>query len=177
MANEAAPLILSALFGAEDFAWLDGLRRTYFPPERNHIAAHLTMFHHLPPSIEDELRRRLMSETDAVGLPDARVTGPLKLGRGTALRVACDDLVAIRGRLADAFAECLTPQDQAGFRPHVTIQNKVDPAVALALYDSMAAFVPRPLAIAGLAVWRYRGGPWEPVSRHMFNRSARSRRS
>ena len=24
------------------------------------------------------------------------------------------------------------------------------------------------LAIAGLAAWWYRGGPWEPLSRHMF---------
>ncbi|MBY0519244.1 MAG: M13 family metallopeptidase, partial [Sphingomonas sp.] len=29
-----APIIVSALFGATDFAYFDGLRRTHFPPER-----------------------------------------------------------------------------------------------------------------------------------------------
>jgi len=28
--------------------------------------------------------------------------------------------------------------------------------------------VPREVEIAGLASWWYRGGPWEPHSRHMF---------
>ena len=26
----------------------------------------------------------------------------------------------------------------------------------------------RPVELAGLATWWYRGGPWEPLSRHMF---------
>ena len=29
-------------------------------------------------------------------------------------------------------------------------------------------FRPRPLAIAGLAAWHYRGGPWEPAMTAMF---------
>jgi hypothetical protein len=63
----------------------------------------------------------------------------------------------------------LTPQDRAGWRPHVTIQNKVEPAEARALQQALEAdFRPRPLVIAGLASWWYRGGPWEPISRHMF---------
>jgi hypothetical protein len=63
----------------------------------------------------------------------------------------------------------LTPQDQAGWRPHVTVQNKVRPDVARTLLRALEAdFTPRPVAIAGLASWWYRGGPWEPLSRHMF---------
>ncbi|MGK3899645.1 hypothetical protein ABI062_15425, partial [Enterococcus faecium] len=54
-----APIIVSALFGDRDFAWLDGLRRAHFPPERNVLPAHLTLFHHLPPSVEHELRALL----------------------------------------------------------------------------------------------------------------------
>ena len=42
-------LIVTAAMGAEDFAWLDRQRRAYFPPERNQLSAHLTMFHALPP--------------------------------------------------------------------------------------------------------------------------------
>ena len=63
----------------------------------------------------------------------------------------------------------LTPQDQAGWRPHVTVQNKVRPDVARALLRTLEGdFTPRRLALAGLAAWWYRGGPWEPLSRHMF---------
>ncbi len=58
-----APLIVAAIFGAQDHMYLDGLRRTHFPPERNRLAAHLTLFHHLPPGIGPELKRRLTDLT------------------------------------------------------------------------------------------------------------------
>ncbi len=167
--NHAAPIIVTALFGKQDRAWFDTLRRMHFPPERNHLAAHLTMFHHLSPVLEAELRQRLVSETRRVPAPDARVAGLLSLGGGTAYRIESPALDDIRARLADAFAAMLIPQDAAPWRAHVTIQNKVTPAAAKALYNELNVdFRPRPVAIAGLATWWYRGGPWEPHSRHMF---------
>ena len=165
---EAAPLIVTATFAPADAAALTALRRAHFPPERNHLDAHLTLFHHLPPSIAEELKRRL-AEAARGPAPRAWLAGVQSLGRGVALRVESPDLAAIRAGLADAFAALLTPQDRAGWRPHVTIQNKVAPADARALYDRLAAgFVRRPLAIAGLASWWYRGGPWDAHSRHNF---------
>ena len=165
----AAPIIVTALLGDRDFAYFDALRRAHFPPERNQLAAHLTLFHHLPPSIEGELRRRLDGETRGAPTPDARATGVMSLGRGTAFAIASPDLAAIRERLAEAFATCLTPQDAAGWRPHITVQNKVAPAEAKALVATLSAdFRPHPVAIIGLATWWYRGGPWEPISRHRF---------
>lgn len=170
MSADAAPLIVSALFGAADFAWLDGLRRAHFPPERNVLAAHLTLFHHLPPSVEPELRQRLNAATRGHPAPAATIAAVMSLGRGVALRVDSSGLASIRRDLADAFAGLLTPQDAGGWRAHVTVQNKVTPDAARALRESLAAgFHPRPLAIAGLAVWRYRNGPWEAASRHMFS--------
>jgi hypothetical protein len=63
----------------------------------------------------------------------------------------------------------LTPQDAGGWRPHVTIQNKVAPSLAKLLLDALGKeFQPRDVEIAGLAAWYYRGGPWELISRHMF---------
>jgi len=51
----------------------------------------------------------------------------------------------------------------------VTVQNKVEPAEAKALLAKLSAgFLSRPVKIAGLASWWYRGGPWEAFSRHMF---------
>jgi len=91
------------------------------------------------------------------------------LGRGVALRVESPALMALREELADAFAGLLTPQDQARPRLHITVQNKVAPDAAKALAQALRRdFRPRPLAIAGLAAWHYRGGPWEPAMTAMF---------
>ena len=172
MSAESGPgasIIVSALFGDADFAWLDGLRRRHFPPERNVLAAHLTLFHHLPPSSADELKHRLAEETRGVRAPLARLAGLMSLGRGVAYRIDSVELAAIRARLAEAFVGLLTPQDAGGWRPHVTIQNKVQPSVAKLLMEGLSReFRPRSVEVAGLATWWYRGGPWEPLSRHMF---------
>ncbi|WP_419825895.1 2'-5' RNA ligase family protein [Sphingomonas sp.] len=161
-------MIVTALFAPADFAWLDGLRRAHFPPERNQLTAHLTLFHHLPPSAAPELDRRLKQAT-AGAPPAASITGPMSLGRGTALRVSSEELAAVRGAVAEAFHGLLTPQDAGGWRPHVTVQNKVEPAAARALVTELSVLSwPRPLGITGLAVWWYRGGPWELIRDYRF---------
>lgn len=166
---ERAPIIVTALFGREDQAFFDAERTAYFPPERNQLAAHLTMFHHLPPSLAPELRQRLTAETRGVPPPRARIADVMSLGRGVAYRIDSDELGAIRARLAAAFSGLLTPQDAGGWRAHVTVQNKVEPSVAKALLAELRAdFRPRPVEIAGLAAWWYRGGPWEMLSKHSF---------
>ncbi len=132
------------------------------------MPAHLTLFHHLPPTIEPELGRRLTVAT-AGRPPAATIAGIVDLGGGTALRVDSEALTAIRDALSDAFHGLLTPQDQAGWRPHVTIQNKVQAKEARALQQRLrAGFIARPLAINGLAAWRYRDGPWEAIRRWPF---------
>ncbi|MCA1749475.1 MAG: 2'-5' RNA ligase family protein [Parasphingopyxis sp.] len=163
-----APIVVTALFGEADFAWLDGLRRAHFPPERNLVPAHLTLFHHLPPSLDAEIRRRLAGIARGPR-PQASIERVMLQARGVAFALRSPELEDMRASLADAFAGMLTPQDQHGWRPHVTIQNKVDPGEAKALHRRLSAeFEARPLAIAGLAAWAYRGGPWEPHSRHPF---------
>jgi hypothetical protein len=132
------------------------------------VPAHLTLFHHLPPGIEAELGHRLATYT-AVARPKAMIAGVMNLGGGTAFRVESEELEDIRADLAFAFKGLLTPQDQAPWRPHITIQNKVEPRTAKALQDQLrATFEPRPLKITGLQSWRYLGGPWEPIKKHSF---------
>jgi 2'-5' RNA ligase len=156
------------MFGDGDNGWLQELRRTHFPPERNHVPAHLTLFHHLAPSLERELLDRLAGYA-ATPPPRATLTGIMDLGRGTAFRVESEELADIRCDLALALRGMLTPQDQAPWRPHVTIQNKVEPEAAKALQQQLrATFEPCPLAIKGLAAWRYIGGPWEPLRSYTF---------
>jgi hypothetical protein len=157
------PIIVTATFGDGDNGWLQELRRTHYPAERNRVPAHLTLFRQLPPSIEGELATRLGRIT-AARPPRAVIARVIDLGEGTALDIDSDELEAIRGELAEAFHGLLMPQDQAPWRPHVTIQNKVEPREARALQRLLrAGFEPRPLAIRGLAAWRYVDGPWEAI--------------
>jgi hypothetical protein len=164
----SGPLIVIAELGGDDFRWLDGLRRKYFPPERNQLAAHLTMFHALPPFVEAEARHRL-AELSKNPPPRALVTGLMDLGGGVAYRVASDDLDDIRAELKAGFHGLLTAQDAGGWRPHVTIQNKVAPKVARELLQELGSrFDQRPLAISGLGLHRYLGGPWEALAQYPF---------
>ena len=159
----SAALIVTAELGSEDLAWLDALRRRHYPLERNRVLAHLTMFHALAPSAEREVRGRL-AEFAAGAAPTARIAGLMDLGGGVAFRVVSDDLDAIRQELAHDLHGLLGAQDAGGWRPHVTIQNKVAPKVARELLDSLEREIqPRPLRIAGLGLHRYLGGPWETL--------------
>jgi hypothetical protein len=164
------PLIVTAELGREDFAWLDALRRRHYPPERNRLPAHLTMFHALPPSAEQEVRARL-AELAADPAPAAAIAGVTDLGGGVALRVVSEALDAMRNELAGRFHGLLSAQDSGGWRPHVTIQNKVDPKAARVLRQSLEHdFQPRPLRIAGLGLHRYLGGPWETLRVYPFRK-------
>ena len=161
-------LIVTAELGQRELGWLDGLRKKHFPPERNQLQAHLTMFHALPPSAEAEARARLSS---LARLPPTRalVAGLMDLGGGVAVRIVSDELDRIRAELAECFHGLLTAQDKAGWRPHVTIQNKVAPRVARELRETLErSFEQRPLAISGLGLHRYLGGPWERLATYTF---------
>lgn len=164
-------LIVTAELAPADLAWLDALRRRHFPPERNQLPAHLTMFHALPPSAEGQMRR-LLGRHSTASAPRATLAGLMNLGSGVAFRIVSDDLEAIRADLAEQCHGLLSAQDAAGWRPHVTIQNKVKPSVARALLSELEKdFRPRPLGIGGLALHRYLGGPWEAVARYPFRGS------
>lgn len=161
-------LIVTAELAPADLAWLDALRRHHYPAERNRLPAHLTMFHALPPSLESEARHRLAQAARRIP-PLATVAGLMDLGGGVAFRVVSEDLDRIREELAVAFHGMLGAQDSGGWRPHVTIQNKVPNREAKALLGTLAqGFQPRPLGISGLGLHRYLGGPWETVQAWAF---------
>ena len=120
----AGALIVTAELAAEDLAWLDSLRRRHYPPERNRVPAHLTLFHALAPSAEDEARRRLAGQS-ARPAPAVRIAGLMDLGGGVAFRVVSDELDTIRDELADDLHGLLGAQDSGGWRPHVTIRTRL----------------------------------------------------
>ena len=164
-----APIIITAEMGKADQAWANALRREHFPPERNYLDAHITLFHHLPPGHLPEIKSRLAAVASECPPPVAWLSEVLLLGRGVAYRIDSPELLAIRDELAHEFRGLLIPQDQARPRLHITVQNKVEPPVAKALHAQLAAeFKPRSLAISGLAADYYRGGPWENIGRWSF---------
>ena len=164
----AGALIVTAELGREDQVWLDRMRRTHFPPERSLLPAHLTVFHALPPSAEAEARHRLADAARGPA-PPAMIGGLMDLGGGVAFRIVSDELDRIRDDLSEAFRGLLSAQDSQGWRPHVTIQNKVAPKVARALIEELEkSFEPRRLTIRGLGLHRYLGGPWERLADYSF---------
>ena len=166
-----APLILTLALDDAAQAHFDALRRQHFPPKINHLAAHLTLFHHLLGSELDAVRAGLRAQCLAQAALPLRVTGLRSLGRGVAFTLENEELRALHRQLQTAFAAHLTPQDQQKLQPHVTVQNKVDPAAARQLLSGLqAGFEPFDAVGTGLHLWAYRGGPWESLAEFSFGR-------
>jgi hypothetical protein len=163
------PFIVTAELPGDIHAWADGLRRSHFPPERNHLEAHVTLFHALAPSLRHELKPLLASLAGDFAAPEARVTGLMDLGKGTAIALESPAMLRIRSHIADHFHGALTAQDDHPIRLHVTIQNKVTREAAKALQQALSVTLPlRRFRFAGLGLHLYRGGPWEAVGRWPF---------
>ncbi len=149
--------------------WANGLRQAHFPPERNHLAAHVTLFHALPPSCEPELRACLARIARANAPVAARLTRVMNLGKGTAFEIASRGMLDLRDEIADHFHGMLTSQDQHRPRLHVTVQNKVTPGKARLLQTELdMTFQPHDFSFRALAMHAYLGGPWQHLCDHPF---------
>lgn len=173
--SSPAPLIVTATLPGDIQAWADHLRTTHFPPERNFLKAHVTLFHALPPMLLEEVRSLMATLAGDTSPIDARIDAVMDLGGGTALRILSPQMFDLRAQIADHFHGMLSAQDQSKPRLHITVQNKVVRAQARALQDELAAgFAPRDFSFTGLALHHYRGGPWEAAGQWSFRRRYRS---
>jgi 2'-5' RNA ligase len=157
-----SPLVLTLELDRTTFEQVNALRQQYFPPDRNLIPAHVTLFHALPGDREQEISQSLQtlcaqSTRIALSLPALRF-----LGNGVAIEIDAPALVQLRQTLAERWSDWLTRQDRQGYRPHITIQNKVTAVEAQRTYEALKA---RWQALdgygEGLLLWHYRGGPWQ----------------
>lgn len=163
------PLLITLALDAATSARLNAERRAHFPPERNFLDAHLTLFHKLPATLASEIRQFLSEMAASQSPVPLRAIGYRSLGRGVALDFDAPELNALHRRIAERFAAYLTPQDKQKLRPHVTIQNKVDPAAAKELLtEKQRSFAPFAALGTGFALWRYDGGPWEEMKIFSF---------
>ena len=167
-----APLVVTLLLDPQASARFDALRRAHFPPERNHLQAHVTLFHALPGAQLARVRNDLAQVAQRPPFP-VTVARVRSLGRGVAYDLRDAGLDAVRAELARRWAAELTPQDARPHRAHVTVQNKVDPHTARALLAELqTGFAPYAVTAVGLALWRYLGGPWEPLGDYRFSPAA-----
>ena len=165
----AAPLIVTLALDDAAQTYFNALRRQHFPPAINYLAAHLTLFHHLPGTAPKTVAAQLREICRAQRPLPLLVTGLRSLGRGVAFTLENEELRDLHRRLQTAFATQLTPQDQQKLQPHVTIQNKVEPAAARQLLAELQAeFAPFGAVGTGLHLWAYRSGPWESLAELPF---------
>jgi len=169
MNPRSAPLLVTAELPRDIYAWAEGLRRAHYPPERNRVRAHVTLFHALPPSVEDEVRRLIAQIVAEHEPPEATVSGLMPLGGGTAFAIHSPALSDIHLEMVERLHGVLSAQDRAPRKLHVTIQNKVEPTAARALQAELARdFHPRDFAFAALSLHRYLGGLWEDAGTWPF---------
>ncbi|OKH25864.1 2'-5' RNA ligase family protein [Chroogloeocystis siderophila] len=165
----SSPLILTLKLDRITFEVFNELRQQHFPPERNFLPAHITLFHALPGEEELSIQQTLQSlSTDTASLP-LLFSKPRFLGKGVAIEVKCSELVQLRQQLAATWNMWLSQQDQQRYQPHVTIQNKVTSEEARQLYNQLVSnwdFING--YGEGLLLWYYKGGPWELAGEFNF---------
>lgn len=166
---EMPPLILTLQLDSQSFEQFNQLRQQHFPPERNVLPAHVTLFHQLPGQHQSEIEQVLYqqcAQSPILNLTFARVRS---LGRGVAIEVDSPQLIQLRQNLAKTWQNWLSRQDQQGYRPHITIQNKASSEAARQLYEQLSEqWQPGQGHGEGLLLWRYLGGPWELVQQFEF---------
>ncbi len=165
-----APLLVTAELPRDVLAWADALRRAHYPPERNRLRAHVTLFHALPPSVEGEIVQTL-NDLAANPAPEASARGLLKLEQGTAIRIESPGMVELHGAIAQRMHGLLPRQDTRSLQLHVTVQNKVSQREAQALQCELAVTLqPRSFRFRGFGLYAWEAGLWRPIKMIIFRR-------
>ncbi|RVU02888.1 2'-5' RNA ligase family protein [Mucilaginibacter limnophilus] len=158
-------LILTLKLDSLSQTFFDEQRKRYFPPERNFLNAHLTLFHQLPDTAGTmQVVGNIKQEQFKCD-----VTGLLFLGAGVAYKIESLALNALHNKLKHDLLEHLIQQDKQGFRPHITIQNKVPAETAKQLFNGLTlSFKPFRVKATGFELWRYVDGYWQHVVFYPF---------
>jgi 2'-5' RNA ligase len=167
-AGPARPLVVTLEIDEPAQARFDSERAALFPAGRTQVGAHVTLFHAVPASIEPVVLAELAAAAAAREPFPIEVRELMSLGRGVAYRLRSAELLSLHRGLQLRWWEQLSPQDRQGYRPHVTVQNKVSPEVAhRALGQLRQRFEPFSITARAVRLWRYDGarGPSASGSR------------
>ncbi|OJD32000.1 rna ligase cyclic nucleotide phosphodiesterase [Diplodia corticola] len=164
--EESAVYVLTLSTTASLSKPLTVLRDKHFPIHLNHTAAHLTMFHALPGSEMTGVVAALEHHCRNTS-PFRLTTGaPFRMKRGVGIRVGQGSKAAqrVHEELQQRWADVLSAQDRESWRPHWTVQNKVDDeVVAEKTFDEVQREFQGAEGLAkGCTLWRYEsGGRWK----------------
>lgn len=165
-----SPLILTLELDPDSFEIFNSLRKEHFPPERNFLDAHITLFHKLPGEQEEAIKKTLQ-EISSRSTLTLSFSSLRFLGKGVAVNVDSAELLELRKQLATTWKDWLETQDKQPFKPHLTVQNKVTPEEARGLLEHLQqTWVPLTGQGTGLLLWRYLVGPWELLEKFPFSK-------
>ncbi|ODQ50993.1 hypothetical protein SAICODRAFT_21032 [Saitoella complicata NRRL Y-17804] len=163
------PLILTLRLSPDLAHTLTALRTRYFPPQQNHLPAHLTLFHAIPADKYQDLVREVEDVAHSLQPFGVVLQHPFLLGgranpKGVGLELAAPpQLRNLHAHIQHApkLNPYLTQQDRQPIRPHITIQNKVGPEEARRCFEEVRGGW-RDIGGEGqgLDLWEYMGGPW-----------------
>jgi 2'-5' RNA ligase len=167
------PLIVTLKFDDKSFEFFDRLRRIHFPPERNFLSAHITLFHHLPGAELKKIETHLIEICANFRNFPLRFTDWRFLGRGVAINIDAAQLISLHRMLSKNWNDWLTAQDRQKFQPHITVQNKVSPGEAKELHKNLFAdWQQREGEATGLRLWHYLGREWKLERDFLFGSEA-----
>ena len=189
--KEQNPRILYVLTLLTDEAHhrtMTALRQLHFPARLNKLSAHVTLFHALPGAHLAEIKRDLKSvaATTSTFAIETRMP-PFRMRKGVGIHVSpvrsndgsssndADDnnqIHAIFTHLRSLWLSWLSPQDRdrRSFRPHYTIQNKVDdPAIVDRCFREIETEFPGSTGqVRGLTLYLYDRGWWKWEDEFLF---------
>ncbi len=166
--NDNLPLIVTLLLGDAAFNFFEAQRQRYFPPERNFLQAHLTLFHHLP-STEQKITDDLYEWAQPTKAFEMNITAVASIGKGVAYKIESVELMQLHKTMQQGWQQWLKPQDKQKFWPHITVQNKVSPTMAKeTLQELQKDFQPFTAQALGFGLWYYENGPWRFAEEYRF---------
>ena len=162
MKRVGIPLILTFKLDVNSQKTLDTWRETYFPLVRNHLKAHLTIYHQLPGQQLEAIKGALASFAQDEDPPPILFETLMHRGGFVGVALASPALLELKNRIDLLLKDSLRAQDCKSYRPHITVTNLGSPSDAKRCYDSLLPqFTPWTGSSVGLELYHYRSGPWE----------------
>ncbi len=154
------PIIVTAHAAPGDMAYFDQMRRKHFPPHRNFLNAHITLFHHLPGRVFGEASS-LAQEVVAQTQPFTRKF----LASGIWAVASPSRSGALNWKpCAPTFSKPLARGPAAGSTEVQTAyhcpEQGGEGVRGYSLRALRAGLEPRHITILGIDLWDYLGGPW-----------------
>ncbi|KAL8639457.1 MAG: hypothetical protein Q9228_003512 [Teloschistes exilis] len=158
---ESETYILALATDAAHHQAMTALRNKYFPPKLNKLSAHVALFRALPgselPKIEQSVQELVRHYRPFPIIAD----DPFKLSHGIGVEVGAPPARTIYCTLKGQWNNFLSKQDLS-FRPHYTIQNKVDDEemVRKSFEEFQSEFGGSTGTVTGLSLYLYDRSFW-----------------